>query len=280
MVDLPEGIDDATLQTIFSAYGTVQTLKVLPNPKGGKCAAMIRFQSVDEATWIVENLNGNIPQGLAEAIQVRYANPPGQKGGMKGGCDGGMKGGCDGGKGDGGFGGCDGGGMKGGCAGGWKGDGGFGKAAGKGWGSFDGGKGLDAGKGKGDSWSEPYPSWGCGKGKFGKGKGKGCSIKVLHEGLIEAQALPGCDKMSNNHNALYISGLPTDTQDVDLYRIFAPFGAVQPKGVRAMSHPDGSCTGIGFVNFLEPSAMQLAITTLNGTQMPDGSTMNVQPKKG
>eukprot|EP00930_Biecheleria_cincta_P055676 TRINITY_DN41976_c0_g1_i1.p1 TRINITY_DN41976_c0_g1~~TRINITY_DN41976_c0_g1_i1.p1 ORF type:complete len:303 (-),score=52.81 TRINITY_DN41976_c0_g1_i1:96-1004(-) len=272
MVDLPEGIDDATLKTIFSAYGTVQTLKVLPNPKGGKCAAMVRFQSVEEATWIVENLNGNIPQGLAEAIQVRFANPPGQKGGMKGGAgDGGLAGAC------GGFGAA--GGFKGGAS-----DGGFGKAGGKGWGSpgsIDGGKGFDGCKGKGDTWSQPYPTWGGCKGKGGKGKGngKGCSINVLHEGLIEAQALPGCATMSNDYNALYINGLPTDTQDVDLYKIFAPFGAIQPKGVRAMANPDGSCKGIGFVNFLDPASMQLAISTLNGTQMPDGSTLTVQPKQ-
>jgi hypothetical protein len=45
---------------------------------------MLRFASVDEAKWLVENLNGNIPEGLTEAIQVRFANAPGAGKGGKG----------------------------------------------------------------------------------------------------------------------------------------------------------------------------------------------------
>merc|ERR1719491_2190270 len=46
---------------------------------------MVRFASVEMATWIVENLNGNIPEGLSEAVIVRFANDSkGDKGGGKG----------------------------------------------------------------------------------------------------------------------------------------------------------------------------------------------------
>merc|ERR1719460_2910638 len=43
---------------------------------------MMRLASVEMATWIVENLNGNIPEGLTEPIIARYAND--KKGGGKG----------------------------------------------------------------------------------------------------------------------------------------------------------------------------------------------------
>merc|ERR1719265_1414400 len=57
---------------------------------------MVRFETVDMATWVVENLHGNIPQGLEQPIICRFANAPGwkeQQQGQKGGQDGGMDGG-------------------------------------------------------------------------------------------------------------------------------------------------------------------------------------------
>merc|ERR1740130_808336 len=46
---------------------------------------MIRFGSVEMAQWVVENINGNIPEGLAEPIIARFANSSsGGKGGDKG----------------------------------------------------------------------------------------------------------------------------------------------------------------------------------------------------
>eukprot|EP00930_Biecheleria_cincta_P106092 TRINITY_DN9934_c0_g1_i1.p1 TRINITY_DN9934_c0_g1~~TRINITY_DN9934_c0_g1_i1.p1 ORF type:complete len:321 (-),score=59.48 TRINITY_DN9934_c0_g1_i1:312-1274(-) len=300
VADLPGGIDDSTLKTIFSAYGAIQSHKILTNPTpGSKCAAMIRFSTVEEASWIVENLNGNIPQGLTEPVKVRFAFSPQQKneyqagksGAQKGAAgwpEGGAKGGSlqDGGAKGGGWqnGGANGGWQSGGSwggkdGGGWKGGGGAGKDAGwqpggKGGGWQGGGK---AAEGK-NSWSEPYPTKGKDGKANGKGKGKECSIRILHNGLIEAQALPGCDTMSNDFNALFISGLPSDSTDVDLYKIFSPFGAIPPKGVRAMMHPDGTCKGFGFVNYLDPKCMEVAMTTLNGTQMPDGSVLTIKPK--
>jgi len=276
IADLPAGIDDNGLATVFSAYGVVVQHKILPNPQiGGKTAAMIRFQSVEEAQWIVENLNGNIPQGLSDPVKVRFANGPAQKAAAWGqdkgwgkGADKGMDKGYDKGYGK---------------AGGKSatvrvepyGAGGWGAKGGDAWGAKGGdswgGKGGGKDKGKAPAFAD------AGKGK-GKGKGKNCSIKVLTNGLIEAQALPGAGAMDNDTNALYIAGLPNDTQDVDLYRVFAPFGAIAPKGVRAMVHPDGSCKGFGFVNYLEPSSLQLAISTLNGTMMPDGNTLTVKAK--
>eukprot|EP00972_Heterocapsa_arctica_P089463 13189359-Heterocapsa_arctica.AAC.1 len=80
---------------------------------------------------------------------------------------------------------------------------------------------------------------------------------------------------------LYIRNLPSDTTDLDLYELFSSFGAIAPRGVKAMTGPDGVCTGIGFIDFLNtdgPQAAQAAIMTLNGTQMPDGSILSIASK--
>lgn len=52
---------------------------------------------------------------------------------------------------------------------------------------------------------------------------------------------------------VFIKNLPSDTTDCDLYKLFAPFGAISPSGVKAMVNADGSCKGIGFVDFMDPS---------------------------
>jgi len=90
---LPPNFSENHINEIFGAYGTVQSCKVLnPNGKGQDgglmSIAMIRMGGIDQALWMVQNLNGNIPQGLATPIQVRFADPPGvkaQRQAMKGG---------------------------------------------------------------------------------------------------------------------------------------------------------------------------------------------------
>merc|ERR1740138_470442 len=73
--ELPADMTEETLKSIFGAYGTIQQARLMPGQ--GKNAALIRFGSQDEAVWVRDNLNGNIPQGLATPIGVKYANPPG-----------------------------------------------------------------------------------------------------------------------------------------------------------------------------------------------------------
>jgi len=59
--------------------------KLLPPKPGAKRCCLVRYSSVEEATSVLELLNGFIPQGLAEPIVVRYATAPGAYGGGKGG---------------------------------------------------------------------------------------------------------------------------------------------------------------------------------------------------
>lgn len=75
--DLPEGTDDETLRNIFNGYGTVDHVRIMTSPEApGKVAAFVKLKTQEEAEWIVENLNGNIPQGLSGPIRVSFAHPP------------------------------------------------------------------------------------------------------------------------------------------------------------------------------------------------------------
>lgn len=144
------------------------------------------------------------------------------------------------------------------------------------------GYGKAAGKGKG--YTTPYtPPGKNGGGKAATGQeatGKGgasettCDILTLIKGI--APACPGHERVPDEHQ-VYITGLPSDTTDLDLYKMFSPFGAINQKGVKAMRR-DNQCSGIGFVDFTDAAMAQLAIDTLNGTTMPDGTVLQLMIK--
>eukprot|EP00930_Biecheleria_cincta_P025875 TRINITY_DN1834_c0_g1_i1.p1 TRINITY_DN1834_c0_g1~~TRINITY_DN1834_c0_g1_i1.p1 ORF type:complete len:278 (+),score=74.67 TRINITY_DN1834_c0_g1_i1:43-834(+) len=141
---LPVETTDESLNAIFAQYATVKSAKCLPVAQGKTLkAAFVTVGSLDEAIWIVQNVNGNVPQGLTTPIDVIYATPREQRGGKGGGMAGG--------KGDS-WGGAMGGGMGGGNR--WSPYGGdaiggmmqkmmgmMGGGMGKGWGGDGGGKG-------------------------------------------------------------------------------------------------------------------------------------------
>jgi RNA recognition motif-containing protein len=241
---LPAGTNEASVKTIFGAYGDITSVKVFGR------SAFVKFATVDEAKWIQENLNGNMPEGLTEPIEVKFSP---EKGKGKDAGKGGKDSWSNGGKGD----------LSSGKGG--KGD------KGDSWGPYaKGGKDNGKGEGKGKD------------GKDGKGKGKGkIGIRDLFHGLCEAGALPGGAKYENDENTLYVKGLPSDTTDLDLYRIFSPFGSIAPQGIKAMLWRDsGLCKGFGFVNFMDPAASTAAVAALNGTTMGDeGATLEVMNKR-
>merc|ERR1719436_569593 len=72
--DLPAAMDDSTLLQVFSKYGEVRQHRLMPGPT--QCGALVRFSTVQQATWVKENLNGNIPEGLSSPIQVYFADTP------------------------------------------------------------------------------------------------------------------------------------------------------------------------------------------------------------
>jgi len=73
--NLPMESDEASVTTIFAAYGNIIRVSVLP-VSNGRGAAIIQLTDAEQATWIVQNLNGNIAQGLIEPIVAKFAKRP------------------------------------------------------------------------------------------------------------------------------------------------------------------------------------------------------------
>eukprot|EP00928_Gymnodinium_smaydae_P001146 TRINITY_DN1041_c0_g1_i1.p1 TRINITY_DN1041_c0_g1~~TRINITY_DN1041_c0_g1_i1.p1 ORF type:complete len:357 (-),score=109.62 TRINITY_DN1041_c0_g1_i1:227-1213(-) len=278
VMGLPAGINEDFIRELFKDYGTVTSVRVMPQRGGAEASlhALVRFSTIEEATTVKNTVSGGTVEGSTEPLKINFAPVKRNEGG--GGCKGG-----DGGKG--GDAGCWG---KGGGKDPWSMlsslmgmmDGGMGDMGdmgdmGMGMGDMgmDGGKGGCFAMGKGGG-----KDGGKDGGKKGKGKGKGdrCPMDTVMEAFAAAQVLPGANMGQENN--LYVAGLPADCTEHHLYKLFSCFGPIPSNGVKAMRNPDGSCKGIGFVNFIDNNSMQQAAQLLNGAQLPDGSTLTVKPK--
>lgn len=82
----PPDIDESMLRGLLGQYGTVRACKILPPPPGHPAAAcIVRMSSGQEAQWLVDKLNGNIPTGMATPVEVKFASSiKNAKGGGKG----------------------------------------------------------------------------------------------------------------------------------------------------------------------------------------------------
>lgn len=312
VTDLPSHFTQEACQKVFAAYGTVASCKVMPpRQPGEKSSALVRMGSVEEATGVVQYVNGNIPEGLMEPILVRFANARGGKGGNAGGGKGGQA-----------WGGNAGAAQQGGAQDNiFIGDlpetftvencqavfSQYGEIAqcrvmpsrGPGTGSamvrfknpaeaawvvenLNGNfaEGLEAPiavrfanqrgqKGGHPARSEPYGG--------GKGNGKDDNSFYSLYGAVRKAGLLGGMEVSSEQQ-VFVRNLPIDTTDLDLYKLFGPFGGFASTGVTAMMNQDGSCKGFGFVNFSDPSCAQAAISALNGFQLANGSALGVSIK--
>merc|ERR1719401_3146003 len=73
MKGFPPGIDENTVKGVISPYGNVMSVKVLPPSEGRNfTAVVIRMSTMDEAKWLVEHMNGNMPEGMTQPIEVKY----------------------------------------------------------------------------------------------------------------------------------------------------------------------------------------------------------------
>lgn len=243
---LPADIDSLRLRHSFEAYGVLIHCEPLPLPagSGGGGAASVRYRTAEEAAWVRNHLDGNIPQGLEAPVCVRYAastqeaaallQPQPLQAQL-----------------------------------------GPGPAMGP-------SNAVGNGSGAGGSGAVAAP--GCISASVGDsndGTAGMMSGKVIANGFVMSGLLPGGpagQSFSSEAGAIVVSGLPADMEDVDLYRIFAPFGAIAPKGVCVATNVDGSCKGFGIVNFMEVAAAQSAIVICNGTPLPDGTQMKVTLK--
>lgn len=84
---LPSNMDNARLQEVFSSFGPVKSCKMLgAHPtKPEQAAGMVTYVELEHATWVKTNVDGNIPEGLEQPVQVKYAQAQNAKGGGKGG---------------------------------------------------------------------------------------------------------------------------------------------------------------------------------------------------
>eukprot|EP00413_Alexandrium_margalefii_P016277 CAMPEP_0204533268 /NCGR_PEP_ID=MMETSP0661-20131031/12184_1 /ASSEMBLY_ACC=CAM_ASM_000606 /TAXON_ID=109239 /ORGANISM="Alexandrium margalefi, Strain AMGDE01CS-322" /LENGTH=144 /DNA_ID=CAMNT_0051539597 /DNA_START=98 /DNA_END=532 /DNA_ORIENTATION=- len=80
IADLPSDIDDAMLAKVFGEYGTVTWSKVMPSSGKPTQAAIVEFADIAEAKWLVENIDGNIPQGLSTPVTVQFKRERRSKG--------------------------------------------------------------------------------------------------------------------------------------------------------------------------------------------------------
>jgi len=71
---LPLGLTDAIVHLIFSQYGKVEQAKILDiTPGMGTRGALVQMSTVEEASWLVQTVNRNIPQGLESPVSIQFA---------------------------------------------------------------------------------------------------------------------------------------------------------------------------------------------------------------
>merc|ERR1712226_1513387 len=108
------------------------------------------------------------------------------------------------------------------------------------------------------------------------GDGKPASFRELWGAALNAGAISKVDVPPEGQ--IYVSSLPADTTDLDLFKLFSQFGAIKPSGVKAMLNEDGTCKGFGFVDFLDPMSAQTAVASMNGLTTMSGGTIQCKIK--
>jgi len=159
---------------------------------------------------------------------------------------------------------------------------GSGKGGGKGGGFAGGGYGQEMFGGKGGAASGPYGSAG---GDFGQQFGGGgnrtksmSDITAVIKELTRSKTLP-VDTDQPTEHSLYVMGLPVNTTDADLYRLFSPFGAIPLGGIHARQEQGkGCCSGVGFVTYCCAESATQAMATFNGMVLHDGIALNISYK--
>jgi len=80
LTGLPGNITQQFLQSIFGQHGLVKSIKILPVQPGKPASAMMKMGSIEEAQRVVQNLSGNIPQGMTSPVYISFAFQTGKYG--------------------------------------------------------------------------------------------------------------------------------------------------------------------------------------------------------
>jgi len=90
------------------------------------------------------------------------------------------------------------------------------------------------------------------------------------------QHLNGAAASENTANqaSLYVKGLPPDTDEIFLYRTFAPFGGLS--SCKIQSDPvSGKCRGVAFINYVDQPSARRAMQSMNGVRMAEGRQLQI-----
>jgi len=83
---LPPNFTQDNLHCLFGQCGTVRRSRVLMPPArraAQDSAALVQMSSAEEATRVIQMLNGRLPEGVGPRMAVRYAEPKGAVGSMQ-----------------------------------------------------------------------------------------------------------------------------------------------------------------------------------------------------
>lgn len=71
---LPLDITEDMISSVFSQYGTLLSVRKVPQVPGkSDASAVVHMGDVSQAKWLAENVNGNIPVGMSTPVIVTYA---------------------------------------------------------------------------------------------------------------------------------------------------------------------------------------------------------------
>mmetsp|Transcript_46152 Transcript_46152/g.133753 ORF Transcript_46152/g.133753 Transcript_46152/m.133753 type:complete len:361 (-) Transcript_46152:28-1110(-) len=211
---LPQNFSDDQLFEVFGAYGQVAWHKVLRNNGSADSVALVQMISVDEASWLVENLNGNIPQGLTEPVSVTFSQGPKKSRGKAGGKEG------------------------------------------------------------GGARYEPYAAATAAVVIPPAAAAAGAGGVAVQPRAVQPSAYAGDAYAGDEGSNLYVKGLPPTVDELYLYKLFAPYGAIQ--SVKPIAKEWG---GTAFVKFAKAEEAQVAVSKVNGQVMHDGSQIQVSTNR-
>lgn len=73
VLGLPSLLSDDLAHRIFSQYGTVEQAKMLEAISGASTrGCLLQMSTLEEAAWLVQNVNTNIPQGLEAPVTIQF----------------------------------------------------------------------------------------------------------------------------------------------------------------------------------------------------------------
>eukprot|EP00439_Symbiodinium_sp_Y106_P041230 s3265_g5.t1 len=75
---LPPGTSDAVIRQIFGQYAPIYTTNVLESAPGQAVEALVGVAK-EASAWLVQNLNGNIPQGMSTPVTIQMMPPESQQ---------------------------------------------------------------------------------------------------------------------------------------------------------------------------------------------------------